>query len=294
MKTLWNKDDRFEMLREDFELFHNYTEHSIRTEYHTHNFYEILFFLSGAVEYEVEGRHYPLHPGDIILTNTSEVHKTIIREGKQYERYVLWIRPEFVTSINLPFPDFSFHACFDSSVKSHYNLIRPSQELFPAFLQLLDKLGSIEDTPVKSEGKHVLRICYLTELLVLLNLAQKDTEVTHGIHVISNPKIDEVVFFINTHLRDDLSLDSLAKQFYISKFYLSRLFRDCMGISLHQYILNKRLLLAKELLQKQMEPYAVCEECGFGDYSHFSRSFKNYFGIAPRESSSLSLSRSKA
>ncbi|MDO4291971.1 MAG: AraC family transcriptional regulator [Eubacteriales bacterium] len=282
MKTIWNKDDRFEMLREDFELFHNYTEHSVATQYHTHNFYEILFFLSGTVEYEVEGRRYFLRPGDIILTNNSELHKTIIGEGRPYDRYVLWIRPEYLETMSCRFPDFAFSACFDSTAQFHYNLVRPGQEVFASCLQLLEKLMAMEPASME-QGMNVLRACCLTELLVLLNLAQKNTELTPGIHVISNPKIDEVVFYINTHLREDLTLDTLARQFFVSKFYLSRLFKECMGISLHQYILNKRLLLAKRLLSGGMEPYLVCGEAGFGDYSHFSRSFKRYFGIAPRE-----------
>lgn len=231
----------------------------------------------------MEGRRYFLRPGDVILTNNSELHKTVIREGRHYDRYVIWIRPEYLESMNRQFPDFSFSACFDSTARFHYNLVRPGQEMFAACLQLLEKLMAMDGGALEGMGVGVLRTCYLMELFVFLNFAQKDTELTPGIHVISNPKIDEVVFYINNHLREDLTLDTLAKQFFVSKFYLSRLFKECMGISLHQYIMNKRLLFAKRLLLAGMEPYMACGEAGFGDYSHFSRSFKRYFGVAPRE-----------
>lgn len=279
MKTVWSRDDRFEMVRGDFEIFHNYTERSVVTEYHTHNFYEVLFFLSGSVEYAVESRLYLLHPGDIILTNNSELHKTIIKDGKPYERYVLWIQPTFIETVNRQFPGVSLTACFDSTAKLHHNLVCPDQAVFQTFLHLLEKLSAPAGVDQPDLG--ILHACYMTELLVFLNRAQKATALTAGVHVLSNPKIDEVVFYINNHLHEPLSLDALSRRFYISKFYLSRLFKACTGIPLHQYILNKRFLHAKRLLLSGKDPYCACVESGFRDYSHFSRSFKAFFGYPP-------------
>lgn len=292
MTTYWLKDDRFTMNGADFELFHNYTDQSVTTEYHTHDFLEILFFLSGSVEYMVENRCYHLRPGDIIFTNQSELHRTIIKKGKDYERYVLWIRPDFIRRINLLFPDLSLMDCFDSSKETHHNLIRPKQDQTMEIFHLLEKLSissanTWKDTllPVNSVPSEntALTLCHFAELLILLNQTHRTTLLTNGVHVVSNPKIDEIIFYINNHLNNELSLDFLAQEFYISKYYLSHLFKENMGISLHQYIRNKRLLLAKHLLISGCTPYFACMEAGFHNYSNFSRGFKQFFGQAPSD-----------
>ena len=89
------------------------------------------------------------------------------------------------------------------------------------------------------------------------------------------------MYYINQHLNDDLSLDSLAQQFFISKYYLTRLFKQYTGLSLHQYVLKKRLIVARTMLMNGGKPYDVYIDVGFNNYPHFSKSFKDEFGIAP-------------
>lgn len=285
MTTYWLKDDRFTMNNADYELFHNYTDQSVATEYHTHDFLEILFFISGSVEYMVENRRYGLRPGDILFTNQSELHRTIIKKGKEYERYVLWIRPEFIRRINLLFPDLSLMDCFDSSKETHHNLIRPDQE---AALNIFRLLETLSESPAflnaaSPAEKTALTFCYFAELLITLNQAHQNTLLTKDIHIVSNPKIDEIIFYINNHLGEELALDCLAQKFYINKYYLSHLFKENMGLSLHQYIRNKRLIFAKHLILSGFTPYLACMESGFHNYSNFSRGFKQFFGRSPSD-----------
>ena len=90
-----------------------------------------------------------------------------------------------------------------------------------------------------------------------------------------------LMHFINTHLAEDLSLGELAQRFGVSKFHLTRKFKELTGFSLHQYIVKKRLLHAKYLISLGSEPYRAALDAGFNNYSNFSRSFTAYFGENP-------------
>lgn len=280
-KTLWTKDDRHTMNTMDYEAFHNYTEHALKVDYHTHDFYEILIFLSGYVDYYVEDKIYKLRPGDILLTNNQEHHRPIIHGGKLYERYVVWIHPTFIQKLMGYDSDIDLAQCFDNSSKMHYNLLKPDADLFQEIITLVEKLLTPKDGSRFANDQ--LYNCYLTELLIYLNQAYQDTTITPGVNVIANTKINDIVNYINQNLCEDLSLEFLAQEFYISKFYLSRLFKQYTSLTLHQYILKKRLAFARTQLKNGASPYAACAEGGFNNYSHFSKSFKEAYGISPRQ-----------
>ena len=283
-KTLWLKDDRQIINTTDYEIFYNYTDRPIFVKEHTHDFYEALIFLSGKVDYVVEGKHYMLRPGDIILTNTLELHKPIINEGKAYERYVVWIHPNFIKKLSeLNNSNLNVLDCFDSSSKNHYNLLRPDSNTFIAITAVLNNLLETTARNKQNIGDDILDKCYLTEFLVLLNQAYLSTTIVPDTNVISDQKINDIIYYINQNLCEQLSLDDLAKKFYISKFYLSRLFKEITGLTLHQYILKKRLAQAKFFMLNGQSPYNAAIEVGFNNYSHFSKCFKDNFSITPSD-----------
>ena len=103
-----------------------------------------------------------------------------------------------------------------------------------------------------------------------------------------NLKIQEILQYVNDHLAEDLTIDGLAGRFFISKYYMMRLFKQETGYTLGQYITQKRLLLARELILSGVPSTQVCFDCGFRDYSTFSRSYKKLFQESPRETLALS------
>jgi len=92
-----------------------------------------------------------------------------------------------------------------------------------------------------------------------------------------------VVNFINSNLTLDLTLDYLADRFFISKFYLSRVFKKHMNVTPHNYISQRRLFLAKQLLYKGLPPTEVYRRCGYSDYSSFFRAFREKYGFSPKQ-----------
>ena len=121
------------------------------------------------------------------------------------------------------------------------------------------------------------------EFMILLNRSLHEHELSGLVSTSYDPKIQEIITYINAHLAEDLAIDDLAAKAYISTFYLMRKFKADTGYGIHQYIRSNRLLLARDLLKTDMSITNICEEVGFSDYSTFSRAFKERFQCTPRD-----------
>ena len=96
--------------------------------------------------------------------------------------------------------------------------------------------------------------------------------------------LDSAVSYIDQHFTEDLSVRDLAAACFVSADHLTRLFKKRFGISVSEYIQEKRIRLAGELLRQQnMTISMVANSVGIGNYSYFTEQFKKYFGITPRE-----------
>jgi YesN/AraC family two-component response regulator len=117
---------------------------------------------------------------------------------------------------------------------------------------------------------------------VLINqlfLNQKHSDSGINMH----QKLSPVLDYIEQNLDQDLSLDQLEKEFYINKFYLIKLFKKYTGSTIHEYIIYKRISLAKRYLSQGCNVTEACMKSGFNDYSSFLRMFKKRIGVTPRE-----------
>lgn len=267
------------MNSEDFELFHYCDSHPINVEYHNHDFYEIFFFISGKVKYIIEGKTYILKPNDILLTNNKELHKPIVENGMNYERIVIWIDPKFLKTIENN--ETNLTLCFDTSSEHHYNLLRPNINLFHIIKKIYEKLEKA--CASNDYGATLLRKAYITELLIYLNRAYFDTSKEIEIDIKHNSKISDVLYYINENLCEDLSLDTLSQKFYISKYHLSRQFKQYVGFTIHQYIMKKRLIMAKIHLYDGASVESAYIYSGFNNYQNFIKAFKDEFGLSPKK-----------
>ncbi|MBQ1311081.1 MAG: helix-turn-helix transcriptional regulator, partial [Blautia sp.] len=122
----------------------------------------------------------------------------------------------------------------------------------------------------------------VNDLLLFLNRT-----VYEGLHPEKNGKGDNLyqslIRYIEEHIHEDLRLDTLSELFYANKYHISHLFKDQMGISLHQYIIKKRLAMSKDALMYGKTPSEVCEEFGYSDYSVFYRAFVKEYGMSPQK-----------
>lgn len=238
---------------------------------HIHNdTHEILYFVSGSVDYYVEGRRYPLKHGDLMLMRKGEAHYPLLNSNAVYERAVLNFD---IPALGEMDPENRLTAPFFDRPLGKFNHYPAA--LFPDnhWLFYLEKMQECE-MPTQ-------RLCYLLPLL---------EEISRNFGILKNAdtlavedRCSRIVKYINHHLLEDLSLSFLAEHFYLSKTHLNRVFRQSTGTTVWNYITVKRLFLARELINAGEPPTKVCLSCGFRDYNTFYRAYRQHFGVSPKQ-----------
>lgn len=237
---------------------------------HSHGVYEIYLFLDGKADYLVEGNKYRLRKGDLMLMRPGELHINSMRSNATYKRmYVNFDITALLTELN----SLSLLDMFDKRPLGEYNHY-PARD-FPEnrwhfYLQ------AICDAKTKTE-----KLSYLLPLLHELSACFSRLQ-----YVPSDSTQNQVVkicHYINANLTQNLSLERLSEQFYLSKTHLNRLFKANVGTTVGQYIKLKRLFLAKELIQQGARPVDVYSRCGFRDYTTFYRAFIQQFHASPKD-----------
>lgn len=100
---------------------------------------------------------------------------------------------------------------------------------------------------------------------------------------LSDRSLFQAVEYIDHHLSESIRLEDLAKYLGISKFHFSRLFKKSMGLSPHQYVMQQRIELAKQLLTKADRPISdIALDCGFNSHAHLGKYFRYYVGMTPK------------
>lgn len=266
-------------LDDDFKIFNIKDKKNIQFEYHHHNFNKIIIFIDGDVTYFIEGRPYKLKPWDILFINNNEIHKPIINPDKFYERIVIWINPNFMQKHKNYKTDLL--ECFDLAIKNKYNLLttnKSSIDLIKKYIHEIELCDSNDEF-----GSDVLKRTFFLQFLVLINRWFLQNEKSTNINFnTSNKDIESILNYIDNNLEKDLSIDNIASEFFTSKYYLMRKFKAQTGTSMHSYITQKRLVLAKSLINESLSMGDVCTRCGFNDYSSFVRAFKKAYNVSPR------------
>lgn len=272
--------DRQKMSRSTFEVYHYRDENIKEVALHHHDFYEIYFFLSGNVSYNIESRSYRLSSGDVLVISPQELHQPVFSPEKQhYERYVLWISESFLQQYVLQGQDLS--QCFHSTRPGHTNLIRPdgvSRELLNYLFQQL-----VREQDSKEFAAEMSCLSLLAQLLVVVNRMALRAGRAPEPRENADSVVYRILTYINEHYSEDLTLDFLANEFFLSKYHLSREFSRVVGTSVHRYIVQKRLIMARQLMAAGTSTSEVSQLCGFGDYSNFYRAFTGEYQISPRK-----------
>lgn len=263
----------------DFELQYKRDSYLNVVELHHHDFYEIFYLISGDVTYTIESKLYKVLPGDLLLISPRELHQVHIQSERSiYERYVLWVSPEFVARLSSPESDLL--SALDPSRGGYRNQLRLEGGDRQRVLSLLEQLYQEQG---EGFGADLLSGSLLTQLLVMVNrLTLRETLPVEDLSR-SSKTVTQVIDYIQIHYGEPLSLDLLADRFFVSKYHLSHEFQRQVGTGVYRYIQKKRLQIARHLLSQGEKPNNVASLCGFPDYAGFYRAFRAEYGTSPRE-----------
>lgn len=262
-------------LNENFRLFHLRDSSGQEKDFHFHEFDKIVILVSGNVDYTVEGTTYKLEPWDILLVRHHMIHKAVIDVSVPYERIIIYLDSAHVERFA---PEAGLMDCFAAAEKRRSCLIRPDLESAKKLRDELFRLESIMDDT--DFGADILRGTGLVQLLVGINRIMIRDK---GSAALSDDggRIAPALSYINENLTKALAINDMAAMCYMSRYHFMRLFKSQTGCTVHNYIRQKRLVLAARLIREGMSASAAAAECGFSDYSAFHRAFSKTFGVSP-------------
>lgn len=265
-------------LNSEFRLFHLTDRETREIRTHYHDFDKITIFIKGSVSYMVEGRTYELKPYDIVLVKHNDMHRLTVDNSKVYDRIIVYISPNFTNAYKTDTYDLNF--CFQKAQAEHSNVLRiPSLEKSSLFRSILRLEHSFSDDGYASE---LYRQVLFLEFMVHLNRAALKNRLEF-IDTENPSKVTGILQYINDNLTDELNIDHIANTFFISKYHMMRQFKQETGYTIGNYISRKRLLLAKDLILSGVTGTQACFDCGYRDYSTFSRAYRRLFGESPRD-----------
>ncbi|PZD93228.1 AraC family transcriptional regulator [Paenibacillus sambharensis] len=243
---------------------------------HYHNFYEMYVLLSGERRYFIRDRSYHIQPGDIVLVDKQAVHQTSDAGSPSHQRIVIYFYEAFLRQY------YKNEADYLLSVFKREN---PVCRL-PAKARLqLDAVSEriMQELRARAPGQETAIRHAVVDLMLLAARHDEQEEAAPPLDTPLYRKMTEIAQFINSHYTEPLTLTELAGHFHISPYYLSRMFKQAIGLTLNEYLNITRIKEAEQLLKDtDMSILDVSAAVGYNNFSHFGKMFKKLTKVSPR------------
>lgn len=225
---------------------------------HIHDAYEIYVNLSGDVSFLVNNKIYPLSRGNVIVTRPGDVHICIHNSDCDHEHFCLWLQK---------YGNNALTDILDSENFSPFYDLEESEEIVGLTVLLSTAQAQDKDLTVTTK--------ILSLLEKLSERKSKDGAKTLPVAV------QKAINYIEENYSEIKSVNEVASSVFVSVATLSRLFKKHLSITPKEFLLAKRLSIAKRLLDGGAQVTDVAMRTGFSDTSHFIEVFKQKFNLTP-------------
>lgn len=226
---------------------------------HLHNDYELLFFEEGDVAYRIGNSIYNLRKNDLLIIKPAVLHCLLLKSHATYERTIFNFTESVVLKDKIPSHEL-YHIPENSPIVRIIADLKAAKQLFTKEEFDYYKKASLE--------------------MILLYLKYDQSE-KHAPAQVIGKTLDLILQYIDEHLEAPLSTDILSKQFYVSPSWIVHNFRKELKISAKQYINQKKILHAQEIISRGFPATKAAELCAFNNYPTFYRLYKQYLGHEP-------------
>lgn len=271
-----------EYKNEDFQYTHVVSRGSPEDEYclHNHAMYEIVCSLRGEAVYMVEGVRYELEPGGLLIINPTVSHKPFVSSEAPFERHTIYVYASGTSKL-AGLLKHSLTSMDGKRMGSAYYSPEASEACARAFDRMSEVCVSTDENV--HELLPYFAQCMLAEASILLRLRHPKQQ-SRGV----SRTMDTLIEYLGQNFTKNLTLQGIADAFHLSKDYCNRLFHTATGMTVMQYILYNRILLARQLLMDGIPAVEVARNVGYADYSSFYRAYRKVTGRSPSDDHEVS------
>ncbi len=231
--------------------------------FHMHNEFEITLCIEGAESVIAGNKIYHAGEKSLFFFPTNCMHKININKNFSYKRYIMTISPTWLKSI-----------------LGRDNKLRINS-IMPCVTSLSDddffELKGIFENYIKYEYDELKRLSILFSVLDICESLLNDE------NKFDISPISDIMQYINNNLNKELKVSDIAERFFFNPDYLCRLFKKHTNITVNEYINIQRISVAREMLDSGSAIKTVQDKTGFNNYSHFSRTFKKFYNLTPKQ-----------
>lgn len=236
---------------------------------HSHDFCEILYVADGRGTITVGKSVYKVRKGDMIIYNADLVHEEESSNAYPMALYFMGLGGLRLTDLPV-----------NHLLPPGLNFIYPAGKYAEVYAGYFERM--IPEFEKKEQFfAEITQNLAMTVLMYTFRLVNEHNKEANQL-LQSNANIRQAINYIQAHLSENLTLEEIARQCHMSKFYLSHQFTQTQGISLSKYILKSRITKSMRLLRDTlMSVKEISESVGFNDVAYFCRAFKTETGTTP-------------
>ncbi len=266
-----------------YEAHHNLDKTFAVTQYHCHDYYEFYIHIRGGEYMGVDNQLFLLKPNQVFILPPFSMHGlSCTREMHDYERAYLNLSPEVMRVLGCGQIDLDqFFRSQASGGVCTYQLTDADAEQFVAWIRKIR--DNQQDESFENDVYHRFQnYSLMMSLMSLLCRTTRRTDPVEG-DAFGSSVIQEILEYINNHYTQPIRIENLARSFGVSVSWLSHEFSRFTNRSVYDYVLYRRVMLARQQMLGSASLNDIAYQCGFNDYSNFLRSFGKIVGMSPSQ-----------
>lgn len=245
--------------------------------HHYHDYYELYYLYSGERYYFIQDKTYHVTGGSFVLINPGEIHQTGNLGNFGYDRMLIHFRKELLEEIILMMGEINPYRNLEEEI--HIISLAPQEQ---NYIEMLLRIMEEEYRKNDKRENSYIKLTLLQLLLFLNTCSPTPQDAALADITMTQKTIFEIVGYINNHFRQDITLERISEQYFLSTYYFSRTFKEITGFHFVEYLNNVRIKEAKKLLlNTDLSVNEVAAATGFKSNTHFGRVFRGIEGMAP-------------